>query len=65
MTPGRAMDAEVAVKKIVADLRSQIRDSLYARENPDEASWGNECGVLLSVNEAKAIIAALAAGGEG
>lgn len=49
----------MSIKKIIKNIEGQIYDCIKGGEDLDSASWQLEEGVLLSVNEARAIIAAL------
>lgn len=44
------------MKKLIADLKRQIKSCKKFDVNPDSASWGYEEGVLLTANEAKSIV---------
>lgn len=44
------------MKKLIADLKRQIKSCKKFDVNPDAASWGYEEGVLLTANEAKSIV---------
>ena len=47
------------MKNMIKELEKTIREQLnHTRdsENPDKASWGYEQGILLTVNEGKAVL---------
>ena len=46
----------MTMKEIIKNIERQLEDIKKFKEPMDEASWGYEEGVLLSGNEAKAVI---------
>ena len=47
------------MKKIISNLKRQVANAKKYKNGMDEASWGYEQGVLITPNEALAIIEAL------
>jgi len=44
------------VEEIMKDVQDQINDDFHELNDPDEASWNYQVGVLISVNSAKTIL---------
>lgn len=49
------------MKEIIEKLQKQIDEAIECNQPLDEASWGYEQGVIITVNEAKEIIELLSA----
>lgn len=47
------------MKKIIANLKRQVANAKKYKNGMDEASWGYEQGVLITPNEALAILQAI------
>jgi hypothetical protein len=50
---------DTKTREAVERVRARIKESQRDKEDGDEASWGYETGILLTRNEAKALLAAL------
>lgn len=45
-----------AMKKAIKPLNKGIRDAIQCGDSPEEKSWSYQRGVLISINEAKALV---------
>ena len=47
------------VDKLLKDIQDQINDNIHELNDPDEASWNYQIGVLISANEANLLLSEL------